>query len=756
MSIFKNRPLALALFVFSMAAILSYKFSATEKIFLFSVLFLSALCGLIVALYRKSFGKWITMLILCSLFASLAVFQSWVHFQLLTEPFRAKADQRIVVEGYVIDALEANENNSRFSVQLREMDGASSDAKILLECAYRSSLQRGDRFRLVGSVRLAENTPSYAEETILYSDGYLGILRCEDWRDCTVFEEKTLTIPMRMKNLRDLLSERFKMALDRKTYAMASALFLGDRSDLSGDVILNFKRCGISHLLALSGMHISVVILMWEILLKKLKISKLCRAIAVPMMAVGYLLLTGCAASTLRAVLMLCILYLAYLFSADYDPFTALCIALFLVLTTSPSAVVDTSMWMSFIASAGILIFLPAISEWIERLTRNTELPKVVKRCFQGVVTAIAVGLFANAAMLPFLSYFFGETSVFSVGMTLLLSPVLSLALPLCALTLAFPWCHPIVKLTQWVLGIFLSAANRVGNLSGGLVLLNGNMTQALMICLTAFLILFAIIHLRRKGWLLLPLLLSFVILGVAEIDVIPQDAGVLVSYIQEGDEEALVLAEGHTAVAFDLSGGSGATIRQIKNAIAQSKCAELQELVLTHYHSQATRLISSLSSQIKIKTLRIPAPNCEKERAISKRLEQEATLHGIEVVYGMDNISIGNVNIQLLERSAENTRIEVPILLSMTVGDERLVYLGGNAWNGEWESLAENIAISADHLILGVHGSSSAPSPAFYQRFGADKNVIFGNELLFKSYPQEQLPNTYSVGENYKRFYMK
>ena len=471
MQVFKNRPLALALSVFAMAAVLSYRLSEVAKLWCLAILLSLALIGAVVAIFRKSFGKRIAILILCSFFASVAVFQSWFHFQFLTKTFREKVDQSSVVEGYVTNVLRVNGSESSFAIQLREADGARSDAKVLLKCNYPSSLQIGDSIRLTATVCAPQNTLGYAEETILFSDGYLGVLQCDDWRACTVFGEKAQTPSIYLRDLRDTFSERFQITLNRDTYARASALFLGDRSELSGDAILNFQRCGVSHLLALSGMHISIVILMWEILLRKLKISKLCRALVVPLIAIGYLFLTGCAPSTFRAVLMLCITYLAYLFSADYDPFTSLCIALFLVLNISPYGVADISTWMSFIASAGIIIFLPAVSEWMEDRLRKTDLPNRIKRCIRGIVTAVAVGLFANAAILPLLAYFFGETSVFSIGMTLLLSPVLSLALPLCLLSLLFPRFGLVVKLTQWILGFFLSLTERVGNLSNGLVL---------------------------------------------------------------------------------------------------------------------------------------------------------------------------------------------------------------------------------------------------------------------------------------------
>ena len=756
MQIFKNRPLALSLFVFTLSAIFSYKLTPALKSFLLIFFVLLMVSGLSMIILRKTSGKYLSIFVLCSFFASIALFQSLFHFQFLTKPFREKEGSVITVEGYVTDVLNSGGNESRYAVRLQEADGAYSNAKILLECSYHAALQRGDSFRLSGTVRMPKNTPQYSEETILLSDGYLGILTCDDYRACTVFDEKIINFSIKMLELRDWLSERFKMTLNRETSAIASALFLGDRSDLSGDVILNFKRGGVSHLLALSGMHISVVILMWEILLRKLRIPKQCRAFIVPAIAICYLFLTGCASSTLRAVLMLCIMYLSYLFSADYDPFTSLCVALFMILTVSPHAVIDISMWMSFIASMGILIFVPSVSGWMEERLHKSDLPKWCKSTIRTIVTAVVVGLFANAAMLPFLSYFFGETSLFSVGLTLILSPLLSLALPLCALCLLFPRFHPIVWITQKSLGLFLFITDRAGNARNGLVLLNGRLTIALTVVLTILLILFSIVRLHKKGWLLLPVALSFVILGVSVTDSLPKDRGVLLSYLRSGQDEMLVLTEARTAIAIDFSDGNGITSKQISEALYHSKCTELEVLILTHYHPQATRLIASLSSDIKIRTVRLPIPNCEKEQAVAMRLEQEAELHGIDVVYGMEDLPIHAVQIQQLDRRSTNDVIEVPVLLSMTVSENRLVYLGGDVWNGGKRTLAENFAISADCLILGAHGTSTVPSESFFDGLNPNKIVIFGNESLFLSCPLDKRTFQFATEVDYKAFYLK
>lgn len=753
MQIFKNRPLALAICVFALTALAAFRMTPQIKLWGVILFVLLAVAGI---LLLNLIGKWkkhLSQTVLCCLFAALALVQSWLHFDVSMKVFEEKSGERITVEGYVGEVMNADAYGGRYAVRLTEIDGQRTSATVLLETAYLSTLQRGDSFRLTGTARCLEDTPLYPEKSVLSADGFIGAVTCEDYLDCTLLEQRQGSLLLRMRDARDLLSHRMRQAVGGEEGNLAAAIFLGDRIRLSGDTVLAFERGGISHLLALSGMHISILILSLEFLLQRFRIRKQIRAAVVPSVAVGYLLLTGCAASTQRAVLMICVLYLSYVVLADYDSFTALCVALLLILFSAPYAISDVSMWLSFVASAGIVIFVPAVSEWQENSFKKSYLPKVVQKIVRGMVTALAVGAFANAAILPLTAYFFSSASLFSVLLTLVLSPVMGAVLILSALSLAFPWCKSILFLSRAALRILLQGAYRVSEIRNALVLLNGEITVALTLLLSVLLVLFAVIRLKKRGWLLLPVGLSMVILGVAWSDGIPKNDELTATYLRREYEEALVISHGKTAVAVDLSSGSASMGNVIGRAVLEAGCTELEELILTHYHPQTAGMIASLSSDIKIRTLRLPLCNGEKETAIASRLEQEAELHGISVDYGIEDVSMDGMEIRRLDRIQKETAIEVPVLLSLELGEKKVIYLGGNVLNSDLQAVAESEAISSDILILGTHGTTKLPSASFYTRLQNVEYMIFGNEILFESCPTERLPNGYSVGAETKRF---
>ena len=429
MALFRNRPLASAICCFVFILLIGVKLTAQIKIMLLLLTLAFALFFATYAICKRKCSIRMLGLILCLVAVSISCFRSWLFFDVTVGRFNDLAEKEITVEGYVCEKRSSSLYGSQYGVQLEEMDGKHVSAKVLLDCRYVSSMQLGNRFRLTGKVRLPENTSTYDEESILYADGYIGIITCDDYQNCTVFDEKANTFKLWVLEIQKALSFRLNSALDGESGALASALFLGDRAYLSDDTVLAFRRAGVSHLLALSGLHISIMFLLLDVFLKIFPLKKNPRTVLVLLGIAAYLFLTGCSPSTLRAVTMLFVLYASYHIGQDYDGFTTLCILAFLILMVSPGSIYDLSFLLSFVATAGILIFVPIVGEMYKGITKDREIPKRIRRIIWVSLNTVTIGLFANAAILPLSAYLFGSTSVLSIGLTIVLSPLISVAL---------------------------------------------------------------------------------------------------------------------------------------------------------------------------------------------------------------------------------------------------------------------------------------------------------------------------------------
>ncbi len=753
MALFRNRPLASAICCFLLVSLIGVKLTAHVKIMLLLLTLAFGLFFAIFAICKRKCSIQRLGLILCLFAVSIACFRSWLFFDVTVGRFSDLEGKEITVEGYVCEGKGTSLFGSQYGVQLEEVDGTRISAKVLLECKYASSLQPGDRFRLTGTVRLPENTATYNEESALYADGYIGIITCGNYQSCTIFDGEINTFKLWFSQIQKALSFRLNYALGGQNGALASALFLGDRSYLSDDTVLAFRRGGVSHLLALSGLHISMMFMILDVFLKILRIKKNPRTVLVLLGIVAYLFITGCSPSTLRAVSMLLVLYASYHIGHDYDGFTTLCIIAFLILIVSPGSVYDLSFLLSFVATAGILIFIPVVGEIYKSITKDREIPKRIRRVIWVLLNTLAVGFFANATILPLSAYLFGSTSVLSVALTIVLSPMISIALLFSALTLVFPSFTPITFLAKIIFQVIMSIVSWCADLPNVIVLLNGKVTVILLVSLTVSLIVLAIIKLNQYQWLFLPLALSVAVLVSGYADVLPKELGVVASYVSTGNEEALVLAEGKTAIAVDFSSGSSAISRLICDTATELKCTELQELILTHYHSGSAAQIASICGKMKLRILRLPVPKSDDDAAIAARLEQEASLHGVKVLYGANQPSHPQVQIVYYHAIPPEEGTEGSVLFAMDVSGERVVYMNGDVWQGEIAHLARDAALSSDLFIFGAHGRQSLVSAGFFENLRNTRQIIFGTLDAYERCPRDILVSEYWVETPAKQF---
>ena len=143
-----------------------------------------------------------------------------------------------------------------------------------------------------------------------------------------------------------------------------------------------------------------------------------------------------------------------------------------------------------------------------------------------------------------------------------------------------------------------------------------------------------AILRIRRRGWVLLPLFLAAmaVLSSVTVTQVIHRN--VLTETVETGFGNLYLFTDAGEAVLINRARGSASGAYQIKQAATEVRCTEIEHLVFVRYYNQGTYLIASLAAQMRVRMLHLPKPLGESEQAIAARLAQEASLHGIEVVY--------------------------------------------------------------------------------------------------------------------------
>ena len=213
--------------------------------------------------------------------------------------------------------------------------------------------------------------------------------------------------------------ERIYSITDEKTAGIYSGILLGDRKSVDEFTRLDFQNNGIAHILAISGLHISLIFGIIYKLLRKLRLNRYAAGIVGFLILISYSLMTGFSMSTLRALCMIVLSLIAIYTGESYDMPTALSASLFIILLYQPFRITDSSVLMSIMAIVGICVGQYIIKH-IEFFYYVNTFPKKVCAAF---VFSISV----NVVMFPVIIYIYHEVTVYSIFLNLLVIPLMTI-----------------------------------------------------------------------------------------------------------------------------------------------------------------------------------------------------------------------------------------------------------------------------------------------------------------------------------------
>lgn len=383
---------------------------------------------------------------------------AWVTHSVL-EPVQRMEGTVWAVEGQITDILP-QDGGVRYTVRA-ELPESGLEHPVKLYLWASSDLAAASPGDTVsGTAYFYEySTDSRLERAARVSNGvYLhGTLKeCE-------FEESRVLLPETVFSiLRQRLSRTIAYAIPDQHGALVCALLCGDRSRLDAGLERDIRTAGLSHILAISGFHLSVVASILRLLVGKLRPSV--RSAVCISGIIGYALLTGASYSVIRAGMMWTLLLIAEAVFRRYDSVNALGAAVLVMVLFQPLVSVSLSMWYSCQATLAILVLTrPAAHFFSEKLRLSAQekekaVPgKIRGRAARILLDSCCASLCACVAVLP-ISWAVGNTIS-------LLSPVSTVAAGIFLLPLMLGGL--LTGLVSWMPFRFGILAKLTGLLSG-------------------------------------------------------------------------------------------------------------------------------------------------------------------------------------------------------------------------------------------------------------------------------------------------
>lgn len=249
-------------------------------------------------------------------------------------------------------------------------------------------------------------------------------------------------LQIRLK-IKDILTEN----LDEEKAGLALSILTGDRRILSDRINESFMTCGLSHLVAVSGMNMSVICFCFYYLFRLIKIGRL-PSTAVTLLAVFlYSGVSGYSKSVLRAAIMISIMLIARLINNKADTMNSLGFSVFLI-CLNPFSVTDPSAVLTVTAVIGLSVVKP---EYDKRIRPKNN---VLKYLYDGLFAGISVMI----TTIPAIWLFFGKVSLISLFANILCVPVMEVALVFILLLCLFSGVPFLVDIMRFLSSFFTGA----------------------------------------------------------------------------------------------------------------------------------------------------------------------------------------------------------------------------------------------------------------------------------------------------------
>lgn len=745
MSIFKNRPLFCGCMLFISFSVIFYNLDLKTKIVCAAVSLLVALIFVTLRILRKiPINKFITI-IFCCVFIILSAASSFSFFDLRFKKYKDLPEyQEYMIEGIVLSESYAAGASSEYTILVTSINGRSDSFKANLECDYLANIQPGNEIHgQFTRGEFEEQVGSYREADMMLADGILVKFVSDSEEDLGVYMEKSKHPLAVLSRINTRLSHKLINALGDDVGGVSSALFLGNKDVIPTSIKRDFRRAGASHILAISGMHMSIIFGVIAFILKRLFVPYKARAVILSLLALFYLAFTGFSISATRSIIMLLTVYLSMICSYQSDPLTSLSIAGVIIFAISPYAILDAGFWMSFAATFGILVYIPTFQSFaFYTFQPYYSKWKIIIAPIRTFITLILTSVCAIAPLIIVFCIFTQEMSLFSVPSSLLLglpTEALLIMIPLYLVFMKVPVLGKLIEIGITACAKFMIGyCEKISLRDDCIISLNYEFITVAAVILGIILFFCLALRFKRKYLSPVPFIIALTVFFVAIGCVSHQNADdIRISYVNQADDRNVILANnGEDTVLFDMTPGYYSSLNFAYSELSHLNATEIDCFVLTKY---TTAHISSLSKSFQsqlIRKLYMPKPDNNDDYFRMTAIMECAADHGIivefyengEELYLIDGLSV-KINRETISRST------APItMLSVNFGNESLTYVSPSYVESDLAQDVFDALENTDHLIFGSRGPAPKQKYKIQNGFNIE-TVIFSTDKIASYY---------------------
>lgn len=399
------------------------------------------------------------------------------------------------------DIISYNNTEGSFSGIIEDCDSYDNDkARYILKgkingvCTVRISFYSDQLDAEYGDKVIIENcifkkmTGDYLFDSESYYKSDRIFLTAEKADGVTVEKRNSYRIKNFLMDYRERIISDFRIVLGDDCGSFLAGMVFGEKSILDGSIKTSLYRTGVGHVMAVSGLHISVMAMFVMLILNFFRINKFVSFGLVNIFMLFMVTMANSPVSAIRAMIMLDIAFSAKLFLRQNDTFNSLAIAVLLICLENPYAVYSSGFQLSVAGTFGAGVFAPYM---VKKLPDVTRLDKI-RRLF-------LIMLCTSLAVMPVSMIYFNEISVISPLSNMIIVPLCSFCMVIGMIYTVTGGVIPVLHSAGGIIKIILFVTEKISRFKFSYISCANDMTVKIALMCTVIVIMVKIIIGNRK-----------------------------------------------------------------------------------------------------------------------------------------------------------------------------------------------------------------------------------------------------------------
>lgn len=668
--------------------------------------------------------------------------------------------ENVNIVGTIVSSKKEKQYINEYKIETEKINNIKLKKKFIL-LTKNKEIEYGNKIKLEGTYikpSKSRNYRGFDYSNYLKTENIYGTI--EQNGKIELIKEKNINyLFINLYKVKNKIIKNINNKFPEETRGVFLGILLGDKNSIEEDVRQNFADSSLSHILAVSGTHISYVVICISVLFKKLKLNKNIRKVLISLVLFMYLYLVDFSASATRAVIMSNIVILQMLFYRKQDTITTIAFSSIIILINNPYAILNIGFLLSYGGTIGIISFLNKIF---------IESKEDFFQRFKSYLKDICiVTISAQTIIMPIIIYYFNTISftfiISNIIASLIIGPIIMIGLVIIAISFfKIPIISLIIRFYNILIVILVKTADIISKIPISKIYLKTPTTLEIIFYYSVVFLIALLIYIKKSNRKFIKktiqidiynlknffinnrnkVLIFISIVSLISITSIKIPKELKINFIDVGQgDSCLITTPQNKKVIVDSGGSESYDVGKnvLLPYLLDKRITKIDYIMISHFDTDHCKGFEYVLENIKVKNVIISkqSETSENFKQIMKIIRKKRI--NLIIVQKGTKIKIDNfTTVDILSPQSENIADNMndnSIVAKFEAYNFSILFTGDASEKIEKELIKEKINLKSDILKVSHHGSKTGTSEEFLKSvkpkialIGVGENNKFGH----------------------------